>query len=88
MGDYETFGSLVQGSADENAPLYQMPEYNKKDEINTPADDNNQNEDNNATLKDFFDKENLKDNIKSILPIGLGVVTLVALLSLILKKKK
>lgn len=87
-GDYETFGSLVQGSADENAPLYQMPEYNKKEEVNTPTDDNNQNEDNNATLKDFFDKENLKDNIKSILPIGLGAVTLVALLSLIVKKKK
>ena len=38
--------------------------------------------------QDLFNKEDLTDNLKSILPIGLGVIGIIAVLALIFKKKK
>ena len=97
-GTFTEFGSYITGSEEENAPLYQMPSYNEESNkpSTTPGDENNnisdtpedEDNDNKPSIKDFFNKEDLKDNLKSILPIGLGVIGIIAVLALIFKKKK
>lgn len=97
-GTFTEFGSYITGSEDENAPLYQMPSYNEESNkpSTTPGDENNntsdtpedEDNDNKPSIKDFFNKEDLKDNLKSILPIGLGVIGIIAVFALIFKKKK
>ena len=74
----------------------EVPSDEKNDDSSTPnqdssndsfpSTDDTNNDD--SILKDLFNKEDLTDNLKSILPIGLGVIGIIAVLALIFKKKK
>ena len=94
--NYLTNNNFVYSSTDESDPLFveraDTPEDDNTDNnpSTNPGEDNNNTpaDENKPSIKDFFNKEDLKDNIKSILPIGLGVATIIAILALIFKKKK
>ncbi len=93
----------VIGSSDTTDPLYGVveeeptddPSNNQGNDSSNPSVDDNtsdipedEDNDNKPSIKDFFNKEDLTDNLKSILPIGLGVIGIIAVLALIFKKKK
>ena len=94
--NYLANNNFVYSSTDESDPLFvervDTPEDDNTDNnpSTNPGEDNNntQDDENKPSIKDFFNKEDLKDNIKSILPIGLGIATIIAILALIFKKKK